>query len=112
MSLSTPQQVLERLSEIDEALALRMNDYETAAHEKATLTRDWDKRLAIHMRLAKGSNEATRKANALTAAIEQDNLYDRLTEAEGEYEACRVVVRMLENRATLGMAILKSQGRS
>jgi hypothetical protein len=44
---------------------------------------------------AKGSNAETRKASALVAAIEQDDLYERLSDAEGRYEALRVVMRTL-----------------
>lgn len=111
-TLSHPAAVQERLSEIEEDLAGRQNDYEQAADDRARLIRDWEKRLAICHATAKGSNADSRKASALVAAIEQDDLYERLKDAEARYDSLRAVVRVLEVRSTIGMSILRSQGRA
>lgn len=100
-----------RLADIEADLASRQNEYEQAADDRARLVRDWDKRLAIHAKQAKGPNSETRKAVALVAAIEQDDLYERLTDAEARFDALRVVTRTLETRATIGQSILRAHGR-
>lgn len=103
--------VPERLQAIEDDLATRQGPYEDAARDRAALIRDWEKRLAIHSRTAKGSSADVRKANALAAAIEQDDLFERLSDAEARYDALRVVVKVLEVRATIGQSILRAQGR-
>lgn len=110
-SLSHPAAVMERLGAIENDLAERTNDYETAANDRARLIRDWEKRLAIARKSAKGNDADARKAAALVTATEQDDLYERLTEAESTFEACKVVVRVLETRASIGQSILRAQGR-
>lgn len=112
MTHTDPVQVQQRLAAIDTDLQNRQGEYETAADDRARLIRDWDRRFAICMVNAKGSNAESRKAHALVAAIEQDDLYERLKDAEGRFEACKVVVRTLETRATIGQSILRSQGRA
>lgn len=110
--LATPQQVMARLQAIEHDLAERQNDYEEAASNRARLLRDWEYRLQLHMKQAGGSNESKRKANAFVAAVEQDDLYEHLTEAEAAYDAHSVVVdKVLARRATIGQSILKAQGR-
>lgn len=111
-TLSHPAAVMARLAEIENDLAGRVNDYEAAAGERARLIRDWEKRLAISTAQAKGGDANARKQAALVMAASQDDLYDRLKVAEGAYAACHAVVRVLETRATIGMAILKTQGRA
>lgn len=101
-----------RLAEIEQDLGNRQNSFEKAADDRARLVRDWDKRLAIHQKTAKGPNSETRKAVALVAAIEQDDLYERLKDAEARYDALKVVTRTLETRATIGQSILRAQGRA
>lgn len=105
------QTVSERLEAIEFDLSEREREYEDAARDRARLVRDWDKRLAIHGRTAKGSSADIRKSAALASAIEQDDLYERLTDAEARYEALRVVVKVLETRATIGQSLLRAQGR-
>lgn len=109
---SSPGGVIGRLEAIEADLAEnRQNDYEKAAGDRARLIRDWEKRLALHQKGVSGPNAETRKAKALVAAIEQDDLYDRLADAESRYDALRVAVKVLETRATIGQSILKAQGR-
>jgi hypothetical protein len=112
MTHSHPAAVLERLAAIEVDLGTRMNEYETAAGDRARLIRDWEKRLARTHATVKAPNADSRKAAALVMAAEQDDLYDRLTAAEASFEALKVVTRVLEARASIGMSILKSQGRA
>jgi hypothetical protein len=112
VTLSHPGAVMARLAEIEQDLAERQNAYEDAASERVRLVRDWEKRLATARIHAKGSDAEARKAAALMTAIEADDLYDRLKAAEGTYEGCKAVVKVLEVRATVGMSILRAQGRS
>lgn len=112
MTHSNPAAVITRLSEIEQDLAERQNEYETAAGDKARLVRDWEKRLAIATATAKGGDANARKQAALVIAAEQDDLYDRLMGAEGAYAALHAVVKVLETRATIGMSILRAQGRA
>lgn len=103
--LSTPQQIQKRLEEIEQDLAVRQNAYEDAARKwfikLGTITRD----RALAYRKAEGtSTEKREAANELHGV-------DGATE-QAEYEALRAVVKVLEQRATIGMSLLKSQGRS
>jgi hypothetical protein len=61
---------------------------------------------------AKGGDANARKQAALVIAADQDELYERLTDAESAYAALHAVVKVLEVRATIGMSILRSQGRA
>lgn len=106
------QGVIERLEAIEQDLGSRQGEYEKAADDRARLVRDWDKRLAIHQRTAKGPNADSRKAIALSTAIEQDDLYERLKDAEARYDSLKVVMRTLETRATIGQSLLKAHGRA
>jgi hypothetical protein len=112
-TLTRPGAVQERLEAIELDLAARQPEYEQAADDRARAVRDWDRRLALHMKRATGPNAEARKANGFVAAIEQDNgeLYERLQDAEARYDALRVVMRTLETRATIGQSILRAQGR-
>jgi hypothetical protein len=112
MTLSHPAAVLERLAQIEHDLGERQNDYEDAAGARARLIRDWEKRLAIATAKAKGGDANARKQAALVMAAEQDDLYERLTNAESDYAASQAVMRVLETRASIGQSILRSQGRA
>jgi hypothetical protein len=105
MSLSTPQQVMERLEEIDRELAMRQNLLESAALK--WFRAKWDREHKWNVAYARAEGPAhVRKAEAIaeTAGVG--------VEEEAEWEALRAVVRTLETRATIGMALLKAQGRS
>jgi len=103
---------MERLEDIEKDLGERENEFSDAADDKARLSRDWDYRLAIHQKTAKGPNKETRMAVALVAAIEQDDLYEKLKDAEARYDALRVVTRSMETRTSIGQSLLKAHGRA
>lgn len=109
---SHPAAVLARLAELDQELAERQNDWEDSARDRARLTREWEKRVAIRRRLAKGSDADARKQDAIATAAEQDDLFDRLTEAESLYAACAAAIKVRETRVSIGQSILRAQGRS
>lgn len=110
--MSTPQQVMARLTEIENALAIAQNLYEAAAGDRARLVRQWERRVMASSKTAKGPDAAARKAAAFTTAAELDDLYDDLTAAEDSFEKYRAEVKVLEVRATIGMSILRAQGRA
>lgn len=107
-----PAAIMARLDEIERDLGSRQNDLEKAAGDRARLIRDWEKRLAISSAVAQGRDAKAREKAALVLAAEQDDLYDRLTEAEGAFAALQAVVRVMDTRSTIGMALLKSHGRA
>jgi hypothetical protein len=103
--LSTPTMTQSRLEEIENDLAMRQNLYEAAARawfvKQGKITKD---RAVAYRTASGGSTEKKEAANELhgeDGALEQ-----------GEYEALRAVIKVLETRATIGMSILKSQGRT
>jgi hypothetical protein len=110
--MTDPGIVVNTLEAISNDMAERQNEYETAARNRARLVRDWEKSLATARRTANGSDADTRKAVALLTAIEKDDTYMNLQQAEGEFEAMKVVMKVLETRAMIGMAILRSQSRA
>jgi hypothetical protein len=108
----TPAQIEQRLQDIEQDMGLRANEYEQAAEDVARCLRAWEKRFAFARVKATGSDADARKAAAFVAAFEPDDLFERLSDAEGRHNAQKVAMRTLENRATIGMALLKSAGRS
>lgn len=104
MTLSSPAEVMERLAAIENDLASRQNDFECAALAHFRARRDREESWARSFVEAEGS-VAQRKAisdmeHAQHGAVE-----------EATYEAQKAVVRVLETRASIGMAVLKAQGR-
>jgi hypothetical protein len=112
VTYDAPSPVIGGLEAIEHDLAERQNDYEEAAKDRARLVREWEHRLAVSLRTAQGGDANARKAAALVMAITQDDLYERLREAEGAFEGCKAVIKVLETRAMIGMALLRSQGRA
>lgn len=103
-ALSTPAQVQMRLEDIDRDLAERQNTLEETAMEWFRAKRD--RELAEAVAYAGASGPATeRKIIADAAGAEVG------AEEEGAWEGKKAVVRVLETRANIGMALLKSQGR-
>jgi len=94
-----------RLAEIENDLAVRQNTLESAALAWFRAKRDKEHNRAVEFLRAEGT-VAERQAKA----DEQTALDGKQEEAE--WEALRAVVRVLETRATIGMALLKAQGRA
>jgi hypothetical protein len=105
-------QILQRLEAIEEDLAERQTAYEDAAGDMHRLIRDYELRIARASLAAHGSTATEKKWRALEAvAASEDGLYEDMKEAEGKYEALKAAVRVLEQRATIGMSILKAASR-
>jgi hypothetical protein len=100
----TPAQIIERLEAIEQDLADRQPEFEDAAGAWTRAKRD--KELAWATAYTEASGEVTtRKA----AAIKASEHIGR--EAEARYTALSKVCGVLETRAMIGMALLKSHGR-
>lgn len=105
MTLSHPAAVQERLEAIDQALAVHQNEYEEAAQAHFLARRLKEKTRAEEFMKAEGTvAERSAKADQETALMG--------VEEEGRWEGLRGVVKVLDTRAAIGMAILKAQGRS
>jgi hypothetical protein len=105
VSLSTPQQVQERLEAIEGDLALRQNLLEAAALSWFRCKRDQEEAYARAYVDADGpAHVRHNEAKLAVVGIGKNE--------EAEFEAVRAVVRVLETRANIGMALLKSQGRA
>ena len=105
MTLSHPAAVQAKLEAIDADLALKQNDYEDAAMEHFTAKRLKEKAKAASFLKAEGTvAERSAKADLETALIG--------VEEEGRWEGLKGVVKVLDTRGAIGMAILKSQGRA
>jgi hypothetical protein len=102
--LTHPAAVMARLAEIENDLAVRQNALEAAGMAWFKGKRDKEFRFATAFLGAEGT-VAERRA----IADRETALYARGYEAE--WEALRAVVRVLETRANIGMALLKAQGR-
>jgi hypothetical protein len=104
LDLTSPSAVMEKLAAIEADLEVRQNAWEAAAMDWFRAKRDREKAWAVAF-LANEGTVAERKA-----------LADRHTaldgkEAEALYESLKAVIRTLETRATIGMALLKAQSR-
>jgi hypothetical protein len=104
VSLSDPGNVLARLEEIENELALRQNLVESAARKWFIGKRDKEHKRAVAFLSAEGT------------VAERSAIADRETallgsQEEAEYEALRAVVRTLETRASIGQSILRTQNR-
>ena len=104
MSLGDPGNVMARLEAIESDLAVRQNAWESAARKWFGIQGDLRKEWATAFLTAEGnSTEKRAAADKATAG--------RGGPEQAEYEAIRAVVKVLETRATIGMSILKAQGR-
>lgn len=105
MSLDTPALVQERLADIEADLAVRQLDFEQAALDHFRSKREKEKARAEAFLSAEGTvAERTAIADKETALIGMEH--------EARWEALKGVIRILDTRAAVGMAILKSQGRA
>lgn len=101
----TPAQIEERLQAIEQDLGVRQNAYGSAAENWYRVLRDREHRHALAFMAAEGNTterrEAAKRETALIGMAE-----------EAEYEAMRAVVKVLEQRAMIGMSLLRSAGRT
>ncbi len=110
-TLDSPALGQATLIDLAKDIAERAGPYEQAADKLTRLSRDWEKRLAMHTKRAQGPNAEHRKATAFVAAVEQDDLFERLTDVEARHNALKVATKLLEAQATIRMSVLRSQER-
>lgn len=95
---------MERLAAIENDLAVRQNTWEAAALDWYRAKRDREKARAVAFLKAEGTV-------AERSAIADEQTATDGKEEEALYESLKAVVRTLESRANIGMALLKSHGR-
>ena len=106
----TVQQITERLEEIEKDLGERQEPYSLAAEAHVRTNREIELRMARVKLATKADTQTEKKDKALDAiAAAGDGLYERHVDAEAEFEGARAAIKVLETRATIGMALLKSQ---
>lgn len=104
-----PAEVQRRLWDIEEEMATKQPWYEEAADVLARVKREWDVRMAKALVVAEGSSKEQRESTALLAIVaSDDDLYERLTDAEAKHNALRAVMASLQARASIGQSILRS----
>lgn len=98
----TPAQIEQRLQELEEDLALRQGAYESAAEKWYRKLREREYQHAVEFMRASGDTVTERKEQAreVTSLI-------GITE-EAEYEGLKAAIRVMEQRAMIGMALLRS----
>ena len=101
--------VLQRLEEIEQTLALRQEEWEATAAAVAVAKRDYEREEAAAFLKAEGPVEE-RKRKALEAVIESGYFETYIT-AEAAESGARRVVKLLDLRSTIGMALLKAMQR-
>ena len=105
MSLSSPQQIMDRLEQLDRDLEARGPALESAARAWFIAKRDREKARAEVFLTTEGT-VAVRSAHADKATATQG------AGAEAEYEAIKAVCRVLETRVGIGQTLLKAHGRA
>jgi hypothetical protein len=105
--LGDPRSVMERLAQIDYDLAMRQNLYEEAAGAWFTAQREIKRQWAVALLASEAGTVTEKKAEADIVAATCPG-----AERESEYVALKAVIGVLETRATIGMSILKAQGRA
>lgn len=106
MSL-TMEQIVSRLESIEADVETRQAKGEKAAEDFYRAKRDFELEFAKKYMNAKGS--PTERKQAATEAMEKDPAYFALLESEGAYEGWKAVMRALEQRASIGQSLLRSQ---
>ena len=110
--LLTYAQIQGRLQEIEADLRDRQDEYEASAADMHRLAREYEYRYARALMVATADTVAERKAQATIAiASAEDSIWDELKTAEARYESLRAAITVLEQRATIGMSLLKTYSR-
>jgi hypothetical protein len=106
VELDSPALVMRKLAEVEADLAERQNSFETSTGNWYTAQREIKRAHAIALLSSDEKSVTEKKAHADIAATAcEGSLY------EAEYEALKAVIRVLEQRSMILMALLKSQGR-
>lgn len=109
MSLATPQEVMQRLDEIEGQMAENQNELEDAARDYFTLRRERDvQRAKLLATTPKTGTVDDRKAQVLLQ-MENTDLWRAFVAAEGNYESLKLAQFSLRDRASIGQSILGFQ---
>ncbi len=97
----TPAQIQERLEAIEQDLGNRQNLYADSAEKWYRVLRDREHQHAVAFMSATGNTterrEEAKRQTALIGMVE-----------EAEYEGLRAAIKVMETRAMIGMALLRS----
>ena len=105
VDLSTPTQIMLRLENLEADLALAQNELSEAA--KAWYPLLADRKVAVETGWAMSAGTVPeRKAQAEAAGAVVG------VEEEARWEALKLVVRVMETRANIGMGLLKAHSRA
>ncbi len=104
----TPEQIIDRLAEIETDLADRTAAIEAAADDWFRAKRDRENRRAKAFIAAKADGVTVAEAEAM--ADKETSLIG--LDAEARYEALKAVVRVLETRASIGQSLLRAHTAS
>lgn len=110
MSLASPQEVMARLSTIEEQMATNQNALERAAMDYFSYKREIDVERSKALLTVEGT-VAEREAKA-TQIVAASDLWQAFVRAEAAYESLRAAQRSLADRASIGQSILRAQGRA
>jgi hypothetical protein len=106
----TVQQITERLEAVEKDLDELQEPYSGAAEAWVRADREWELRMVRGKFAIKAETQTEKKDRALDAlSVAEDGIYQKHVDAQAEFEGMRAAVKVLETRATIGMALLKSQ---
>lgn len=103
--MMTPAQIQDRLESIEQDLGKRQNLYEEAAEKWYRILREREHTHAIEFMKGTGNTTERREHAKLASSL------IGMSE-EAEYEGLKAAIRVMEQRAMIGMALLKSAGRA
>lgn len=106
VDLTHPAAIIATLAEIEQDLALRQNTFGAVARRWYIAQREIGRRKAQALLTSAAPSVTAKKAEGDLAAYDVDG-----AASEAEYESLKAVIRVLEQRAMIGMALLKAQGR-
>ena len=102
----SPALVMHRLQAIERDLALKQNEWESVTRQWYDAQREMGKIRAEAMLVASEKYVAEKKARAELAAYDVPG-----AESQGEYEALKAVIGVLDKRAMINQSLLKAHGR-
>ena len=108
MTLASPQEVMQRLDEIEAQMATNQNALEAAAMTFYSCKREVDVERAKATLRQKGGTVAEREAQALLE-VSSGDLWQKFVPAEAAYESLKLAQRSLADRASIGQSILRAQ---
>lgn len=106
-TFDAPHVVMGRLTDIERDLATRQGPYELAASSWFKARREQGYNSAVALKQSEAPSVTAQKADADIAAYMTPG-----AEFEAEFEAIRSVLKVLETRSMILMAILKAHGRA